>query len=94
MHYEPGTGKWTLDRDYDGVKRTRPKGVIYLVTGAGGARLYNPEQHDDPKSWQEFTKVFVSNVHSFTVADADQQKLALRQIDTNGKEVDRFLITR
>ena len=49
--------------------RTRPDGVIYVVTGAGGARLYNTEQNDDPASWQPFTARFVSNVHSLTVVD-------------------------
>ena len=62
-------GRWTLDTAFDGATRTRPDGVIYVVTGAGGARLYNPEQHDDPASWQAFTAQFVSNVHSLTVVD-------------------------
>src|SRR5262245_8991285 len=34
-------GDWTLDKKFDGVTRTRPEGVIYLVTGAGGAGVYN-----------------------------------------------------
>ena len=46
-------GAWQLDTKYDGKTHTRPDGVIYLVTGGGGAKLYNPEQQSDPKSWQE-----------------------------------------
>ena len=54
------TAEWTLDKPFDGRTDTRPEGVIYVVTGAGGQHLYNPEQQDDPASWQEFTYKFVS----------------------------------
>src|SRR5256885_6468976 len=46
--------EWTLDKKFDGATRTKPDGVIYLVTGAGGARVYNPEQQDAPATWQPF----------------------------------------
>ncbi|MCZ2147714.1 MAG: hypothetical protein LC126_08050 [Bryobacterales bacterium] len=68
--------------------------MLYLVTGAGGARLYNPEQENKPESWQEFTTRFVSNTHSFTLADAEDSRLTVRQVDENGKEVDRFVVTK
>jgi 3',5'-cyclic AMP phosphodiesterase CpdA len=87
-------GKWTIDKTYDGSSHTKPAGVLYLVTGAGGAGLYNPEQENKPESWQEFTTRFVSNVHSFTLADADGSKLTVRQVDETGKEVDRFIVTK
>ena len=29
-------GRWTLDKDFNGKKNTKPNGVIYIVTGAGG----------------------------------------------------------
>ena len=45
--------------------------MIYLVTGAGGAGLYNAKQEDDPASWQPFTHKFISPVHSLTVADVN-----------------------
>ena len=64
-------GRWTLDTAYDGVTRTRPDGIIYIVSGAGGARLYGREQHDDAASWQAFTARFISNTHSLTVVDVD-----------------------
>ena len=38
--------------------------MIYVITGAGGANLYNPEQQDDPASWQPFTHKFLSQVNS------------------------------
>jgi hypothetical protein len=87
-------GRWTLDGRYDGQKTTRPKGVIYVVTGAGGQRLYNPEQNDDRASWEPFTQSFVSRVHSFTVLDVQRDRLDLRQLAADGTELDRFRVTR
>ena len=87
-------GRWTLDKTFDGKKRTNPKGVIYLVTGAGGQELYNPEQQDDPDSWQKFTYKFISSVHSLTVADVNGKKLTVRQIAVDGKEIDLFTINK
>ena len=60
--------------------KTRPDGVIYLVTGAGGAGLYNPEQQDKPETWQSFTDKFISKIHSITVADVDGKTLTVRQV--------------
>jgi hypothetical protein len=87
-------GKWTLDKKFNGQSDTTPDGVIYLVTGAGGQHLYNPEQQDDPASWQEFTYKHVSKVHSLTVADVDGSRLTVRQLTPDGDEVDRFVITK
>jgi hypothetical protein len=87
-------GKLTLDKSFDGLSDTSPQGVIYLVTGAGGQHLYNPEQQDDPASWQEFTYKHVSRVHSLTVADVDGSTLTIRQVTPEGQEVDRFVIKK
>ncbi len=87
-------GEWTLDKEFDGVGKTKPNGVICIVTGGGGAHLYNPEQQDDPASWQPFTKKFVSKVNSFTVVDAHGHKLAIRQISQDGQELDSFVVTK
>jgi predicted phosphodiesterase len=86
-------GTWTLDRNFDGTSRTRAEGVIYVVSGAGGASLYNPEQEDDPATWQEFTSRFVAKVHSLTVADVDGRKVTVRQLSRYGEELDRFVLT-
>ena len=88
------TGRWTLDKSFDGATNTPPDGVIYLVTGAGGQHLYNPEQQDDPGSWQEFTRKFVSKVHSLTVADVDGATITVRQVSADGQELDRFVVTK
>jgi 3',5'-cyclic AMP phosphodiesterase CpdA len=87
-------GEWRLDKAYDGDKDTTPKGVIYLVTGAGGARLYDPEQTGNRSSWKEFTAKFNSRVHSFTVADIDGRAAEFRQISASGETIDRFRITK
>lgn len=86
-------GRLTLDRKYDGVRQTRPDGVIYLVTG-GGAKLYNPEQQDNPPTWQEFTCKFISDKHSITLMNVEPASLTLRQIDEDGQERDRFVVTK
>ena len=88
----PGT--WTLDKAFDGKANTRPDGVIYFVTGGGGAELYNPEQQDQPQTWQSFTDKFVSKVHSFTVVDVDGKALTVRQVSESGAEVDSFRVTK
>ncbi|MDB5116431.1 MAG: metallophosphoesterase [Mucilaginibacter sp.] len=87
-------GSWKLDKAFDGKTITKPKGIIYLVTGAGGQDLYNPEQNDDQDSWQKFTDKFISNVHSLTVADVNGKTLLIKQISAEGKELDTFTVTK
>lgn len=87
-------GHWTLDTAFDGVSHTKPDGIIYVVTGAGGAKLYNREQHDRPASWNDFTARFVSNVHSLTIVDVSSHSLTLRQVSASGVELDRIVLTR
>ncbi|HUA86568.1 MAG TPA: metallophosphoesterase [Bryobacteraceae bacterium] len=87
-------GDWTLDKSFDGDKNTTPKGVIYLITGAGGADLYDTAQGGDPSSWLDFTAKFVSRVHSFTVADIAGRTAKFRQISADGDTLDSFTITK
>jgi predicted phosphodiesterase len=87
-------GKWTVDKSFDGKAKTSPDGVIYLVTGAGGAGLYNPEQQDQPETWQSFTDRFISKIHSITVADVDGKTLTVRQVGVDGQVLDRFVVTK
>jgi 3',5'-cyclic AMP phosphodiesterase CpdA len=87
-------GRWTLDKSFNGKTNTRPLGIIYIVTGAGGQELYNPEQNDDPDSWQKFTDRFISNVHSLSVIDVNGTTLIMRQVSPKGKELDIIKITK
>lgn len=87
-------GTWILDKTFNGKTNTKPKGVIYVVSGAGGQTLYNPEQQTQPDTWQKFTEKFISTIHSFTMVDVKGKTLKLRQVDVNGKEVDAINITK
>ena len=71
-----------------------PDGIIYLVTGGGGAGLYDADQESKPESWQNFTVKFMSSRHSLTVVNVDGRKLTVRQIAENGNEVDQFVVTK
>ena len=87
-------GRWTFDKTFDGKTNTKPNGVIYVVTGAGGQELYNPEQETDPDSWQKFTDKFIATIHSFTLVNVNGKKLKLQQVDVNGKEIDAIEIIK
>jgi acid phosphatase type 7 len=87
-------GHWRLDKVFDGRSQSRPQGVIYIITGAGGNTLYNPEQQDDPGSWQPFTCRFVSKMHTLTIADVIGTTLTVRQVSAEGAELDRFTVTK
>ena len=95
----PGT--FTLDTAFDGRRVTRPHGVIYLTTGAGGKRLYDADFTGTPARWLRpedrnvaYAARLVADRHSLTVVDMRREELALRQVDEWGSEVDRFRITR
>lgn len=95
-------GTFTLDTLYDGVTKTKPRGIIYVVTGAGGGGLYDPVlsqkpetwSHDGPANWVPFTKKLISDRHSFTLIKTDNKILTLRQIDLTGKTLDEIMITQ
>ena len=87
-------GQFEFDKKFDGVSKTKANAPIYIVTGAGGAGLYDPTQGDDATAWQSFTTKFVSNVNSFSWVEVDEKRLQFRQIDGTGREVDRFTLTK
>ena len=90
----PVAGQFTLDTEFDGIHRTKPNGVIYIVDGGGGAHLYNPEQQTERASWQSFTVKYLADIHSFSVVDIDGDRFTLKQISEEGKEVDAFTVTK
>jgi predicted phosphodiesterase len=94
-------GTFTLDDKFDGRENTKADGIIYIVTGGGGANLYDTNFTDNPTLWEydranwaPFTTKFIADRHSFTVVEAEKSKLTLRQIDDSGSEVDRILVTK
>jgi 3',5'-cyclic AMP phosphodiesterase CpdA len=87
-------GDWKLDQAFGDGAVAAPRGVIYIISGAGGAELYNPEQQTNPSSWQPFTNKFFSQQNSFSVVDIDGRTLRMRQISDTGKELDAFRIAK
>lgn len=85
----PGTFK--LDKDYNGKTITKPKGVIYVVTGAGGAQLYSQKQQTDKT---EFVYKFNGDVHSYTHCDIKGDTMLVRQITADGAPLDEFKLTK
>jgi acid phosphatase type 7 len=91
----PGT--FTIDTQFDGHSVTTPRGIIYITTGAGGKELYDPGFTNSPKDWlhEEDSQVaynasMFTELHSFTIIEIDGHTLVLRQVDENGREVDRM----
>lgn len=87
-------GDFTVDEAFDGKTRTQAKGIIHIVTGAGGAELYDPWQTDAKASWQPWTRAFIADRHSFTVLDVTAKALTLRQVDAEGRELDAITLTK
>ena len=87
-------GDFEIDQTFDGVKDTTPSGVLYIVTGAGGAGAYDPDQTDNQPTWQPYTMKFLSDVYSFTTVDVNGATLTLKQISETGQELDRIVVTK
>jgi len=85
-------GKIEIDRQFDGIGNTRPNGIIYLVTGAGGASLHHtaaPGTGTEP-----FTYKLAATKHSFTVIDFEGLSMTVRQISEDNEELDRFTVIK
>ena len=95
-------GTFVLDHEFDGQTKTTPKGIIYIVTGAGGAPLFDPQLSDKPDSWQHylpenwepFTVKLIANKHSFTMIETTGKKLNLKQLDASGAVLDEITVTK
>lgn len=95
-------GRFTLDKKFDGKIKTQAKGLLYIVTGAGGAGLYDtvmtdkPElwKHEPKENWVPFTARLISNVHSFSVIETQGKQLTLQQIDAKGNLLDEIKISK
>ena len=94
-------GKFSVDRDFDGKKMTRPSGIIYITTGAGGNSLYDAEMNEEPHNWlheedlnADYVYKMISDRHSLTIIDMDRKSLTWTQVDEWGQEIDRAVITK
>lgn len=95
-------GTFTLDNDFDGQKKLRPRGIIHIVAGGGGATLYGPGlqttantlRKEHGNNYADFTAKMVTDRHSFVILDMTPDRLTLRTIDINGKELDGIHIEK
>lgn len=95
----PGT--FTRDTKFDGKSVTKPNGIIYITTGAGGKELHDLGFDDHPELWRHadnnnvaYVSRFVSIIHSFMVFDVHGSSLVMTQIGEDGKELDRITVMK
>lgn len=95
----PGT--FAIDTAFDGIKNTRPKGIIYLTTGAGGKHLYDADWNHNRALWlhsednnADYVARMVSDRHSLTVFDMDARSLVVTQVDQWGGTIDQIRLTK
>ena len=70
-------------------ERIKPKdGVLYIVSGNGGARLY---EHKNPHAYTDF---FYNKKHGFTEVTVDGPRLTLRHVNADGEQVDRHVVEK
>lgn len=63
-----------------------PSGIPYIISGGAGADLSDATNNPQP-----FTRI-AKTVHSFTVLDITNRNLELRQIDSNGRQIDSLTL--
>ncbi len=95
----PGT--WIVDRTFDGKSKTKPDGILYLTTGAGGQELYNRGFDDAPEKWLHpqddniaYVSRFIASQHSLSIFDIEGKTLTLTQIGENGQTLDKIHVTK
>jgi hypothetical protein len=86
-------GDFTIDTKYDGVEQRRPDGIIYVTSGAGGARIHKGSD-PGPNGLKPYTAFYSQEKHSFTLCDVTHDRLLLRQVNEEGDEIDRFIIEK
>ncbi|MER3496785.1 MAG: hypothetical protein C4320_08495, partial [Armatimonadota bacterium] len=84
-------GQMTIQQTYAG--RGKAQGTIYVVSGAGGAELYDQTMAAKPSIWRPFTAQYVAG-YSFTRLDVSPTILRMKQIGIGGKVLDTFEIQR
>lgn len=94
-------GTFKIDARFDGVKNTHSDGVIYIVTGGGGASFYDAGFTDEPDLWRRpgdtwapFTRKFVADRHTFTSVSIEGPRFHAHQLDPFGNTVDSFTIEK
>jgi len=95
-------GTFRLDETFDGEKDTTPEGVIHIISGGGGAKLYSVNfektvadlKKEHGSNYVPLTTKYYAEKHSFSLIEATPTAFTLRQINIAGEEVDHFTITK
>jgi len=90
-------GRFQIDEHFDGVQQVVADGIIHVVSGGGGARLFDRALHEHPilekpdaANWVPYTARLIADRYSFSDITVTPTVFTLRQIDDAGEEVDRF----
>ena len=81
-------GAFAIDHNFDGATKTKPAGIIHIVTGAGGARLYPQGSPSD------YILKYDSSDYSYTNMEVVDKTVTIKQINTKGKVIDHFTVTK
>jgi 3',5'-cyclic AMP phosphodiesterase CpdA len=88
------SGEFAIDKEFDGASKTKPNGVVYVLTGAGGMSLKEGGKDNNPSKWEPYTAKFHGSTHSFTLVDMTPERITIRQLDEGGRTIDRAVISR
>jgi len=68
-------------------------GTVFVVTGAGGAELYDQKLAGNRGQWKPFTRTYIPG-YSFSTMDVTSKRLQFKQIADDGRVLDSFAIER
>lgn len=83
-------GDFILDTKFNGSTHPKMKGVLYIVSGGGGASLYRRAPYLPKES--EACHKFIHGMHSFTYCNINGKTLLVSQISDDGKVLDQFKV--
>ncbi len=86
-------GNIVLDKEFDGKSVRKPKGVIYVTSGAGGKGL-SPDHRPDLTVLPEYLRTVELDNRSVTVVETEEKTLTLRQVSTSGNILDEITIEK
>ena len=81
-----------IDTAFDGAAQTRAQGPIHIVTGGGGAHLHGV--HRPAAGPRPFDAALVGDKPSFSTLELMGPTLVFKQVDTQGRTLDTFTLTK
>jgi 3',5'-cyclic AMP phosphodiesterase CpdA len=84
---------WVLDEKFDGKNTTSTDGLVYIVTGGGGANLYEDTADESKTKPLPFTSVY-SVAHGMSVLEFGDSVLKFKQIGADKKLIDSFTLEK